>query len=493
MRRSGLLLVVLALAGCTALRDAFSAHPEAAGSAAGQTLTVERLGDLAGHAQRIPLRVDVLTGLAGVYLDYTVFVVELARGRDMDDSALVLATEWPTVSQMRWERFHERLVAARGKFSGAQMDSAYQAGTVRLFQHILIRVPANATPAVQQQQQQRAEGVLRRAAAQHGADFAALAKRFSDDAASKARGGYLPPTASRGQFVPAFDSAAWNLEPGAMSGVVRSPYGFHIIRRPPFSEVRDTFQTHIETARTMHFDSLYLDSLSTTHRLEVGSSAPALVRQAVSQMVTAREDERRLATYRGGAFRVKDLVHWLLALDPNDVRGVATASDAQLTQFVRILAQRDLLLRQVDSAGVALTPEDWRHVRADHDSAIAMLESLTGISPGLFKDSASDEQARIQRGMARLHDYLARSLTDGRPQFVPVPSFLAGALRRGEPWSLNAAGIARALERAQAVRAATDSGASARGAAPSSSPPSGLKPASGPPPVPSDSGTRTPR
>src|SRR2546426_11815379 len=61
--------VVLALAGCTALRDAFSAHPEVAGTAAGQTLTVERLADLAGHAKRIPLRADVLTSVAGAYLD----------------------------------------------------------------------------------------------------------------------------------------------------------------------------------------------------------------------------------------------------------------------------------------------------------------------------------------------------------------------------------------------------------------------------------------
>src|SRR5216117_3815356 len=72
MRRSGLVVAVLTLAGCGALRDAFSAHPEVAGTAAGQTLTVERLADLAGHAKRIPLRAEVLTSVAGAYLDYAV-------------------------------------------------------------------------------------------------------------------------------------------------------------------------------------------------------------------------------------------------------------------------------------------------------------------------------------------------------------------------------------------------------------------------------------
>src|SRR2546428_12957703 len=102
MRRSGLVLVVLALAGCTALRDAFSAHPEVAGTAAGQTLTVERLADLAGHAKRIPLRAEVLTSVAGAYLDYAVFVVGPARGRDIDGSAPGPAAGGASGSPVRW-------------------------------------------------------------------------------------------------------------------------------------------------------------------------------------------------------------------------------------------------------------------------------------------------------------------------------------------------------------------------------------------------------
>src|SRR5437867_9100581 len=101
MRRSGLVLVVLALAGCTALRDAFSAHPQVAGTAAGQTLSVERLANMVGHAQRIPVRPDVVTGVANVYLDYAVLATDLGRSRDLHDSALVLAAQWPLVAQLK--------------------------------------------------------------------------------------------------------------------------------------------------------------------------------------------------------------------------------------------------------------------------------------------------------------------------------------------------------------------------------------------------------
>ncbi|HEX9283501.1 MAG TPA: peptidylprolyl isomerase [Gemmatimonadales bacterium] len=484
MRRLGLMLLVLTLAGCAALRDAFSAHPEVVGAAAGQVLTVERLADLLGHAKRVPLRPDVFTGVGNVYLDYAMFAVSLARGRDLHDSALVLAAQWPKVSQLKWEHFHDRLVAARAAVSPQETDSAYRAGGVRLFQHILLRVPPSAAPPVEQEKRRQAEALLRQTAAQHGTNFAHLAQRYSDDPGSKVRGGFLP-AAARGQFVPAFDSVAWNLEPGAISGVIRSPFGFHIIRRPPLSEVRDSFQADLENGRTIHFDSLYIDSLAILRDVRVKAGAPALVRQAVPEIVAARTDRRTLATYRGGALRISDLARWLMALNPEDVRGIARASDRDLQQFVKRLAEQDILLAQVDSAGVGLTPDDWQQVRADHDSMIAILERLTALSPELLKDSASSEQARIELAMARVNAYLDRAVKEGKAQFFPVPPFLAGALRQGQPFSLNDAGIARALERAQAIRAADSSGHAA--------PPTGLKPAPGPPPIPTDSATGAPR
>src|SRR5213594_522732 len=346
MVRLGLIVGVLVLAGCAALRDAFSAHAQVAGTAAGQTLTVDRLAHVVGHAQRIPIRPDVLTGVANAYLDYAVFATELGRGRDLHDSALVLAAQWPVAAQLKWERYHDRLIATRGKLTPVQADSAFQAGTVRLFQHILIRIPQSAVPMVEQQKEKQATAVLMQAAAQRGFNFAQLARRYSEDPGTKTRGGYLPAT-PRGQFVPAFDSAAWTLPPGAMTAVVRTPFGFHIIRRPPLAEVRDSFRVDLENSRTAQLDSLYLDSLANQRQLKVESRAPALVRQAVPQIASARSDTRTLATYRGGTFQVKDLARWLLALDPNDVRGVSTASDAQLNQFLKVLTQREMLLVEV--------------------------------------------------------------------------------------------------------------------------------------------------
>src|SRR5213080_1045911 len=427
MRRLALIGWVLALGGCNALRDTFAGRQQTVGTAAGQTLTVEHLAKLIGHASRIPVRPDVFTGLASVYLDYAVFATALGHGRDLHDSTLVLAAEWPLVSQIRWERYHEQLIATRGQLTAAQMDSAFTAGSMRLFQHILIRVPASTLPMIEQQKQKEATSVLMQAAVQRGANFRQLVQKYSEDPGSKVRGGYLP-ASPRGQWVAAFDSAAWTLPPGAMTGVVRTPFGFHIIRRPPLAEVRDSFRVDLVNARTAQLDSLYLDSLAKQRQLKIESGALALVRQAVPQIVSARSDNRTLATYRGGTFQVRDLARWLLALDPNDVRGISTASDAQLNQFLKVLAQREMLLAEVDKAGVELNSGDWRQLRAEHDSGVARLEGVLGVSPQLLKDSAATPAARVQLAMAHVDRYVDQAVTLGSAPFVPVPPFLAGAL-----------------------------------------------------------------
>jgi peptidyl-prolyl cis-trans isomerase D len=457
MRRLSLALLTLTLAGCDALRDAFSARPEVVARANDQTLSVDRLADLAGNGKQVPLDPIAFGRLAHVWVDYALFAQALAAGQDLRDSATTGAAMWPLVSQLKWERFHDRLLATRADLGLPHVDSAYQAGEARLFQHILFQVPPSAVPTVDAQKRRQAEQLLPQAKAA-GARFGQLAQRYSEDPGSKVQGGALG-VSERGQFVPAFEDAAWQLTPGGVSDIVKSPFGYHIIRRPPLGEVRTAFRTGLQERLMYRFDSLYLDSLTIKRRIEPVSRAPALVRAATQDVDGARSSSRVIVRYRGGSFRVKDLVRWLAALDPSVAQALPSATDEQIKQFLKVVVQRQLLLEQADSAGITLTPDDWALLRVQHDSAIAILSAVVGVTPQALRDSGTTPAARVSVAMARVDDYLSRAVR-GQARFYPIPPFLGETLRARSAWSVDQAGVRRALERAKEIRAAADSAGS---------------------------------
>lgn len=96
-----------------------------------------------------------------------------------------------------------------------------------------------------------AEEVLKKA--KDGADFAALVKQYSDDPGSKERGGEY--TFPRGQMVPTFEAAAFSLKTNELSGIVTTPFGYHIIKcyeKNPaktveFDKVKDELKQYLTT------------------------------------------------------------------------------------------------------------------------------------------------------------------------------------------------------------------------------------------------------
>ena len=93
--------------------------------------------------------------------------------------------------------------------------------------HILLLVGQKATQEQQDAAKVRIDSIYQ--ALKSGADFAEMAKKYSDDKNSAVNGGALP-WLTKGQTLPAFEKALFALEKGQMSEPVLSEAGYHIIR-----------------------------------------------------------------------------------------------------------------------------------------------------------------------------------------------------------------------------------------------------------------------
>lgn len=119
-------------------------------------------------------------------------------------------------------------------------------------QHILFKTQEK-TPEEVEKIKEKARGVLERA--RKGEDFAALAKQFSEDSTAS-NGGDLGDF-GRGQMVPEFENAAFGLGVGAMSDLVQTQFGIHIIkvngkqeaRERPFDELKEAIRPIVSTRK----------------------------------------------------------------------------------------------------------------------------------------------------------------------------------------------------------------------------------------------------
>jgi len=133
-----------------------------------------------------------------------------------------------TIARLREREVENRITVTDGEidnFIRTQQASAARGDEFNL-SHILVTVPENASPEVIQSRRERAEQAL--AQIKQGSDFRQVAATFSDapDALKGGALGWRDPSRLPGLFLEAIQG----LKPGEVSGILRSPNGFHLLR-----------------------------------------------------------------------------------------------------------------------------------------------------------------------------------------------------------------------------------------------------------------------
>jgi peptidyl-prolyl cis-trans isomerase C len=162
-----------------------------------------------------------------------------------------------------------------------EISTFYQQNLNRLKQpeqvrasHILVSVPQGADEATKAKNKAKAADILKQVKA--GKDFAALAKEHSQDPGSAVNGGdlgYFP----QGQMVPAFDETAFKLAPGAVSDLVETQFGFHIIKvvdkkaahTMSLDEVRTDLTRFIENQNRQRETTAFVAALRAKGKVEI--------------------------------------------------------------------------------------------------------------------------------------------------------------------------------------------------------------------------------
>jgi peptidyl-prolyl cis-trans isomerase C len=140
--------------------------------------------------------------------------------------------------------------------------------------HILISAPKTADAATRDKARAKAEAILKDV--QSGKDFATLAKQNSEDPGSAANGGDLG-FFQQGQMVPQFNEVAFSLKPGAVSKVVETDFGYHIIkviekqpgRTVPLDEAKPRIEQYLEAQNREKQTASFVNGLRAKGKVEV--------------------------------------------------------------------------------------------------------------------------------------------------------------------------------------------------------------------------------
>jgi len=465
---------VLTISACSGLKDALNAHTDWVARAGSAELTVVKLATMLGKS-RAPIRKDIAKSIANVWVDYQLLGHAAAHKDSLADSRDIDEAMWPAIANLKARKWYDVVSKGWGVEDTAAARRQWEAGQILGADHILL-LTQGMNDAQKTDVKKRIDAVRARVTA---ANFASVASSTSQDQASARAGGSLG-LFPRGAMVPEFEKALLALKPGEISPVIQTQFGYHIIHRPTYDQIKGQLLQYSKGKTVAVAESTYLAKLEQSGNIEVKKGAVATVRALGNDPDAYRRDNTVLATSTAGKFTTARLVGWLETLPPQArvLDQIKQSPDSLLVQLVRNFVKNELVLKQADSAKVVIDPAEITQLHTSFLNAVRSAWSQLGVTPVSLSDSAKSESDREKLAAKRNDDYFARMVQEQAP-FVPVPTPLSNVLRGKYKYSFNDAGFDRAVQEASKLRNSADSARTSRppatavplGPAPSAPPP----------------------
>ncbi|MEO8194291.1 MAG: peptidylprolyl isomerase [Gemmatimonadales bacterium] len=442
----------LVLTGCDSLREAMSAHTDVVAKAAGQELAVTRLANMMGTS-KAPLTKDVANAIVDAWVNYQLVGQAAVENDSLNDVKKIDEAMWAILANVKAKKWYDQVSKSWKAPDSTSAEAAYNTAQLLAASHILL-LTQDTTPAGKAAVKKKADALRAQVTS---ANFADMAKKNSQDPQSAVQGGSLG-VFPRGAMVPEFDKAAAALKPGEISPVVQSQFGYHIIRRPTFSEVKGQFLQAMQQGGMQAAESTYLAGLEKSSKLEVKPGTGATVRAVVEYPNGHRDDKTVLATSSIGKFTAGDLARWMETFPPQAqiAERVKAAPDSMLPLFVKNFVRNELVLHAADSARLGPDSTQIAEARKLFTSALARAWSALNVDPKNLQAAAKSKAERAKLAAQRIDEYVNRLLHQ-QAQYVDVTQPVQNVLRDKYDYTINPETIDQVLLEAAKVRLATDS------------------------------------
>ncbi|MBK7595930.1 MAG: peptidylprolyl isomerase [Gemmatimonadetes bacterium] len=179
-------------------------------------------------------------------------------------------------------------------------------------------------------------------------NFSKLVREASEDSATRATDGFLP-AVSREEVPPQIRAVAWGLAEGAVSRIIPSQIGLHIVRRATLSESRLGLKRWLAPRYSRRADSTFVDSLARAAQMVIAEDARNRVRGMLHEPLRVGGGGP-LVTWKDGALTPEAAHDWIVMIPAPERATLAVASDSALTSFLREMTQRELILARAGAS-----------------------------------------------------------------------------------------------------------------------------------------------